>query len=627
MLPSKSKYSPMKLRTLFAFTSLLIVSIASAADRPNVVWVVTEDNSKHWLRLYEEGGAAMPNIERLAERGLVFENAFSNAPVCSVARSTLISGTYAPRVGAQYHRRSAYAPMPDGVRMFPRYLRDVGYYTTNNSKQDYNFVDRGMWNESSGKATYRNRAPGQPFFHVQNFGNTHEGQLHFSAEDMASEANRTASDSVEVFPYHPDSPTFRYTYARYHDLHAKADELIGEFLDQLKADGVADDTIVFYYGDHGGVLPRGKGYAYESGLNVPLVVYAPPKWRHLLPAEAGSRTEAFVSFIDFGPTVLNLAGALVPQGMDGKPFMGKGVSPRDLAERDETFGYADRFDEKYDLVRTFRKGRYKYMRNYQPFNFDGLFNEYRYRMLAYKDWKAQYDADALNAAQRQFFEARSAEALYDIENDPHEINDLSKDPKYADVLEDLRQRLTDQVKSMPDLSFVPETDMVADALSNPVAYGQAHKERIAGLVDTANLSVRRFADAKKGIAQALASKDPHQRYWALIVCSSFGEEASSFVKTAKRIASKDAHNLVRVRAAEFLGLIGAEEPQETIYAALKNSKALVEANLILNTATLLRDGPRGYEFDLAPELFPAEWREDPRSNVNRRVNYFLGEFD
>ena len=159
----------------------------------------------------------MPRIEKLAERGLVFQNAFSNAPVCSVARSTLISGSYAPRIGAQYHRRAALAPMPDGVRMFPHYLREAGYYTTNNSKTDYNLNDKGMWDESSNKATYRNRKSGQPFFHVQNFGATHEGQLHFSKESMANDRTITDPNSITVFPYHPNTPTFRYTYARYQD--------------------------------------------------------------------------------------------------------------------------------------------------------------------------------------------------------------------------------------------------------------------------------------------------------------------------------------------------------------------------------------------------------------------------
>jgi len=564
----------------------------------------------------------MPNIEKLAEGGLVFQNAFSNAPVCSVARSTLITGAYAPRVAAQYHRRSELAPMPKGLRMFPYYLREAGYYTTNNSKTDYNLSDDGMWNESSNKASYRNRQPGQPFFHVQNFGRTHEGQLHFSKEFMAENRTVTDADSIEVFPYHPDTPTFRYTYAKFQDHHREVDAQMGEFIDGLKSDGLAEDTIVFYYGDHGGVLPRGKGYAYESGLNVPLVVYAPEKWRHLLPASPGSSVEGFVSFVDFGPTVLNLAGVSVPNTMDGNPFLGKGVSASDLSRRDEAFGYADRFDEKYDFVRTYRKGKSKYIRNYQPFNFDGLFNQYRYRMLAYEEWRDLYRAGKLNAAQRQFFEPRPVEALYDIEADPHEINDLSGNPEYAGILKDLRKRLARKVKSLPDLSFLPEPVMLAEAMDNPVEYGQANRKRIQKLVDIVDLSLQPFSRARGKIERALASEDALARYWAVIACSSFGKEASEFAEAVKKLAKSDKDNLVRVRAAEFLALIEAADPQETIYQALKDARTEVEANLILNTVTLLKDGEPGYAFEIDPEWFDEEWRVEERSNVNRRLGYF-----
>ena len=610
---------------LVLFIISLVGTAAIAADRPNIVWIVSEDNSKHWLRLYEEGGAAMPNIERLAENGLVFQNAFSNAPVCSVARSTLITGSYAPRIAAQYHRRGAMAPMPEGLRMFPHYLREAGYYTTNNSKTDYNLSDKGMWDESSNKATYRNRGFEQPFFHVQNFGRTHEGQLHFTEEFMEENATQTDPYAIKVFPYHPDTPVFRYTYAKFQDHHIETDAEMGGFLARLKDDGVADDTIVFYYGDHGGVLPRGKGYAYESGLNVPLVVYAPEKWRHLLPVNAGRNVDGFVSFIDFGPTVLNLAGVDVPETMDGKPFLGEGVTAGDLDRRDEAFGYADRFDEKYDLVRTFRKGKYKYIRNYQPFNFDGLFNDYRYKMLAYREWRAMYQAGELNAVQSQFFEPREAEALYDIEKDPHETNNLADDPKSASVLRDLRQRLTNQVKEISDLSFLPEPAMLSEALLNPVQFGRENQDRIGKLVDTANLSLLPFAKAKSGIAKAFKSNDPWVRYWGAIVCSSFGKEAWSFTETAKNLVKNDADNLVRVRAAEFLALIGAVKPQKAIYLSLKNAESEVEANLILNTVTLLQDGQPGYEFNINPGIFPKEWRSNVRGNVSRRLAYFTGE--
>src|SRR5690606_8963406 len=246
--------------------------------------------------------------------------------------------------------------LPGELKMFPHYLRKVGYYTTNNSKEDYNFFKTpAAWDESSRKASYRNRADGQPFFHVQNFTTTHESRLHFTAEQMATEKTITNPDDVTVFPYHPDTPTFRYTYARQLDQHRKVDEEIGKFLDQLEQDGLLEETIVFYYGDHGGVLPRSKGYVYESGLQVPMVVRFPAKWQHLAPAPPGSRVDGFVSFVDLAPTVLHLAGVEQPQARDGRvlmhgrPFLGEGITLDKLNARNTVFGYADRFDEKYDL--------------------------------------------------------------------------------------------------------------------------------------------------------------------------------------------------------------------------------------------------------------------------------------
>ena len=172
----------LRLLTLFAWFPVCLF----AADRPNIVWLTSEDNSVHYAKLYNENGASMPNIEALADHGLVFNHAFSNAPVCSVARTTLLTGAYAPRIGTQFHRRSKMVPMPEGGRMYPWYLREAGYYTTNNSKEDYNVIDKGGWDESSAKATWRNRKSGQPFFHVQNTTLTHESSLHFSAEEMAT---------------------------------------------------------------------------------------------------------------------------------------------------------------------------------------------------------------------------------------------------------------------------------------------------------------------------------------------------------------------------------------------------------------------------------------------------------
>ena len=507
--------------------------------------------------------------------------------------------------------------------MFPAYLRDAGYYTTNNKKKDYNAIEgEGVWDESSGTATWRNRKPGQPFFHKQSFGTTHESSLHFSEATMLKDKTTTDPATVFVNPYHPKTPTFRYTYARYHDRIREMDEQIGDVVARLKEDGLLEDTFIFYFGDHGGVLPRGKGYVYESGLHVPLVVRVPENWKHLVDAKIGSRVKGFVSFIDFGPTLLNLASLNVPDGVDGQPFLGNGVTMAEVNGRDEAFGYADRFDEKYDLVRTLRKGKFKYMRNYQPFNFDGLQNDYRYKMLAYTEWRELYRAGKLNLVQSQFFEGRTAEALYDLEADPHETNNLATDPAYAKVLADLGRRLSDRVKELPDLSLYPESYLVEEAFENPVPFGQSHKDEIGRLVDVADLSLVPFAEAKSGIEAALASINPWQRYWGLIVCSAHGKSAESFVDKATGLAADDSELLVRARAAEFLGLIGAADPRPVIEDVLLESDSKVEANLILNTAVLLRDGKPGYKFDLPRGKIVGNRPDSPKDRyVNARLDY------
>lgn len=595
-------------------------------ESPNIIWLVSEDNSKHFLKLYEEGGASMPNVEALAEKGIVFNNAFSNAPVCSVARSTIISGCYAPRVGAQYHRRMELAPMPDGLKMFPEYLREAGYYTTNNAKEDYNFIKSdSVWDESSKNASYKNRKSGQPFFHVQNFGGTHEGQLHFSKAQMDSIETNTPQESVDVFPYHPDTPLYRFTNAYYRDLHQKVDTQIGEFLKELEKEGLMENTIVFYYGDHGGVLPRSKGYIYESGLNVPMVVSVPEKWEHLTPTKMGSRTDAFVQFIDLAPTVLNLAGVDIPEQIDGKAFLGKTVTEENLNKRNSTFGYADRFDEKYDQVRSIRKGKYKYIRNYQPFNIDGLFNFYRYKMLAFKEWQQLFKDGNLNEEQEQFFKARSPEALYDIEKDPHELHNLAIDPSYTDTLKELRTDLQHQVKSMPDLSFYPEPYFIEVGLYNPVTFGQQNKLEIAELIDIADLSLNSFEESKEDLEKALKSKNPWKRYWGLIVCSSFGKEANSLFEMALQLSKEDKENLVRLRAAEFLMLNEQKVPTDLILEIIKNAKSETETNLILNTIALVKTEKSDFKISISKSMFPAEWYDKDGDLVNRRVNFINAE--
>jgi arylsulfatase A-like enzyme len=604
---------------LFVGSFFLLFHGCKQNEQPNFVWIISEDNSKHYMELFDPNGIATPNIEKMAGDGIMFTRTFSNAPVCSVARSTLISSCYGPRTGTQFHRKSRLVPMPVGVEMFPAYLRDAGYYTTNNSKEDYNYIKGdGVWDESSGKAHWSNREPGQPFFHKESHPVSHESRLHFPATLMDSCHPVTDPEKVHLFPNHPDTELFRFTAAYYRDKILSVDTIVGNVIRELEQEGLLESTFVFYFADHGGVLPGSKGYAYETGLHIPLVVRIPEKFRHLVDFRPGSETDGFVSFVDFGPTLLELAGAGIPDGIDGRPFLGPGISAGELDHWETTFGYADRFDEKFDLVRTARKGSFKYMRNYQPFNFDGLQNNYRYLCLAYQQWRDMHARGELNEVQSQFFEPRCAEALYDLETDPYETNNLAGDPLYREQLLEMRGLLREWVKGMPDLSFYPESVLRETAFGDPVKFGQQHKSEIGELVDIADLCLASMDEAKEGIGEALASGDPAKIYWGLIACSCFGTEAGMFIETARGLCAHE-DLLVRTRAAEFLGLMGEEDPAPVILQALRETGDGVEALLILNSLVLLKDGPHGYEFDLSGIQLAREVLDEPE--VQRRLEY------
>ena len=611
-------------RAVFGCLLTTSLTVSVLAEQPNFVWLISEDNSKHFLKLFDEMGAPTPRIAGLARDGLIFENAFSNAPVCSVARTTLMTGCYAPRIGTQYHRKAVTVPMPEGVKMFPAWLREAGYFTTNNRKKDYNAVEgAGVWDESSNTANWRSRSAGQPFFHMQSFGVTHESSLHFSTSVLKNEKTKTDPSSVTLAPYHPDTETFRYTYARYHDRIQTMDAQIGRVVDQLATDGLLENTFIFYFGDHGGVLPGSKGYAKERGLHVPLVVRIPEKFRGMIDFEIGSRVGGFVSFIDFGPTLLHLAGLEIPKTLDGIPFLGSGVNQLSLSRRDEAFGYADRFDEKYDFVRTLRKGRFSYVRSYQPFNFDGLQNNYRFKMLAYEEWRQRFEEGGLNDVQRQFFEPQAAEGLYDIESDPHEVDNLAFYPEYNSVLLEMRGALRERLKSLPDLSFFPESELAVRAFDNPTQFGQEKRGVIEQLVDVADLSLVSFAEARDSLQNALNSPEPWIRYWALISCSSHGGRAREFSDLARRMVANDDTRLVRIRAAEFLGLVGEEDPRKVFFKELEDCQSGLEASLILNSVVLLQDGNPSYRFPR--DAFKLEPAVEADGYVQRRLQYLIGD--
>ena len=578
--------------TVISLVAVFFTEFISANDKPNFVWIISEDNSIHYLNHFFPDGADTPNIKKMAMHGVTFDNAFSNAPVCSVARSTLITSCYAPRIGSQYHRRSVMAPMPEGLKMFPAYLKEIGYYTTNRSKTDYNLIQgKGVWDQSSRKAHWKNRKNNQPFFHKASYAISHESSLHFKKEAIKNQPTEHDPGKVKLAPYHPDTKTFRYTQARYHDNIVKIDNVVGGIIDELKNDDLLENTFVFYFGDHGGVLPRSKGYAFETGLHVPLVVRIPKNFKHLVKYSTNYREAGFVEFIDFGPTLLNLAGIKIPDVIDGIPFMGKGSKTREF-----TFNYADRFDEKYDFVRWIRKGRYSYQRNFQPFNFDALQNDYRYKQLAFTEWRDLFQQGKLNDIQKQFFEARAPEALYDINKDPYETKNLAKDPELKGILGEMRKIMQSQMQQINDLSFYPEPVMVKEAMKNPSGYGIEKTHEIKEMSKIAALQLLPFSEVVEPLERALTSANPWFRYWGCIVATTHGQNSQKLTNIISKMAGSDSEPLVRARAAEYLGVNQKENPFPFIKNALKMSSSEVETNLILNTAVLLQDGGFGHSF-------------------------------
>ncbi|MGC9345086.1 MAG: hypothetical protein ACP5E3_20445, partial [Bacteroidales bacterium] len=285
------------------------------------------------------------------------------------------------------------------------------------------------------------------------------------------------------------------------------------------------------------------------------------------------------------------------------------------------FGYADRFDEKYDMVRSLRVGNWKYIRNYQPFNFDGLWNNYRYKQLAYLEWLELYRQNKLNDVQSQFFQKKPAEMLFNLSEDPYETTNLSDNPDYSNIMDQMRARLNHELSEMPDLSFFPEHYLVENAFDNPVDFGKSNKDQILKYIEIANLQILRLGVVKPYLLEYLDAKDPWERYWTLIDCSAFGENDPQLVQKAKDIASNDPEPLVRMRAAEYLGIIGVTDPSEVMTKALYASDQPAEGLLILNSIVLMQDGPWQYSFRIEPERIKDEVRNN--SEVKRRLEYLV----
>ena len=450
-------------------TAFLLVLFACSQEEksnplPNIIWLVAEDQSPEFFPMYGNPTTALPYLTSLANDGVVFDNAYSPVPVCAPARSALISGLYPSSLGTHNMRTyNAYRkenqpsigipsyspPVPQGVKMFPEYLRAKGYYTTNNAKEDYNFKKTdGVWDESSSKAHWKNRSENQAFFAVFNFGVTHESQIWRRGQDSLLVDPKT----VPVPPIFPDTEEVRKDIAVNYSNLIRLDRQIGKVMEQLKSEGLYENSIIFFYGDHGGPFPRYKRAVYETGIKVPLIIKFP------MLENAGTRNPDFISFIDYAPTVLSLAGIEPPAVMQGKAQFGVHQADK---KSEFIFASSDRFDEQVDRLRAVRHGKFKYIRNFNPEISNAIPVAYREQMTMMQLLNRLWEAGELDEHPAAWFKTpKPKEELYDLEQDPYELNNLADQTALQDTLIFLRNRLNEWIVETGDLGEYPEKELL-----------------------------------------------------------------------------------------------------------------------------------------------------------------------
>jgi uncharacterized sulfatase len=529
--------------------------------RPNILWLTCEDTGPH-LHACGDEYSITPNLDRLAARGCVYNNAWSNAPVCAPARTTIITGVYPTSTGSE-HMRSM-TRMPPGWKMFPGYLRAAGYYCSNNVKEDYNLEKpEGTWDESSRKAHWRSRAPGQPFFSVFNYESTHEGQIRRRSEKLEHDPAK-----VRVPAYHPDTPEVRRDWAQYYENITTMDRQVAARWAELEEDGLGQDTVVFFFGDHGPGMPRSKRFPYDSGLHVCILALLPEKFRHLAPKDyvVGGISNRLVSFVDLAPTMLSLAGVKPPDFYQGQAFMGR----YEARPRSYCFGFRGRMDERYDLMRTVRDERYVYVRNYNPHKIYGQHVAYMWGTPTTAVWERLYREGKLKPPQTYFWEAKPPEELYDLRDDRDEVKNLASSAQYRATLERFRKAHREHELKIRDIGLLPEAEIHSRAKdTSPYEVGHDPKrypmERILAAAELAS-------SLKPGVggqlAKAMQDPDSGVRYWGVMGVLMRGAEEVKTAHATLNRALEDASPSVRIAAAEALGKYGTDQDLKRALALL-----------------------------------------------------------
>ncbi len=555
----------MKLSRLFMalFGLATSVGILFGANRPNILWLSAEDISPH-IGCFGDPYAITPHIDKLTTEGVRYTRTFTTAGVCAPCRSGIITGMYQTTLGTQHMRSTA--RLPEFIKPFPTYLREAGYYCSNNSKQDYQFkTPKGSWDDSNGKAHWRKRpAKNQPFFAVFNYTGCHESGIASTSKyksvtkDLKPEQRQDARKLTTLPPYYPDTPIVREDWKRNYELITAMDAWAGDLIQQLKDDGLYEDTIIFFWSDHGVGLPHAKCWLYDSGTHIPMVVRIPEKFRVNGQGQPGAETDQLVSSIDFGPTVLNLAGVRVPDHVQGQSFLGA-TPPK---PREYVYGARDRMDERYDIIRMVRDKRFKYIRNYEPLKTFYQYMNTPEKGATMEELRQLHEAGNLRPLAERFFAPnKPVEELYDTEVDPHELNNLAADSKHASRLKRMRDAHLEWVKETKDLGLIAEPILVERETTIGHRYGilrQGNGDAVAKRVARVAARASDGPEALPDLVKALSDEDPAVRYWGATGIANIGMPAIS-ARAKVTAALKDSSAVVRIAAAHALCRMNSPE--------------------------------------------------------------------
>ena len=543
---------------LFGGTRLATPSFAD--DRPNILWIVSEDNGISWVGCYGGTNARTPAIDQLATEGFRYTHCFDNAAVCAPTRSCWITGMYGISNGTQPMRSRNEIPH-DQIRYYPDLLKKAGYHTSNPGKTDYNIGgrnDKDCWDFKGGKGKsqygWKHRKPGQPFFAVVNIGDSHESRAHGNVDNPSIDPAK-----MKLFSYHPDLPVIRKNYAKYAAAVENMDRKVKDTLDALKADGLYDDTIVIYNSDHGGVMARSKRFLYSSGVHCPLIVRIPEKLRHLYPAEKPGRTvDRIVSFVDMPKTWLSLAGAEIPDQFQGTVFLGKGTEPAPKYH----LGFRERADERLDHVRLMRDERFAYHKNYMPFAPAGQHLAYLWKAPATPAWEQHHRDGKTDEITGRFFRPRVSEEFYDNDNDFDNVHNLIDSAEHQQKIAELKQALRQRQLELFDSGLLPEKMRERRAAANNMTIYEMVRDKnlypLETYLDAADLALARDSKNLATFKEQMSSKDDGLRWWAVVGLHLLEKNAAS-ASDILHAALDDKSHEVRMMAAWTLVKLGDSE--------------------------------------------------------------------